>query len=172
MRRTAIMLACIAATLAVAPTGAGASTRLEGTFSVLFPKGHQPPGGCGVDEFCGTGTLAGFGAATITILDETSEPIEGTACYAVTRVERIDLTSGEGSLVIESSGTFCPPGESGESDAGPSSYGHPGVFDLRFVVNGAESTGVFAGASGSGSERFTSAGGVGTWALLGTIETA
>jgi hypothetical protein len=115
------------------------------------------------------GSLAGYGPSTITILDETFDAIEGGPCFAVTRVEQVDLLDGSGSLVLESEGTFCRPGGSGESHAGPSSYGGPGRWNLHFDVVGGESTGVFAGATGSGTETMGANGGIGVWHLTGTL---
>ena len=87
----------------------------------------------------------------------------------MTRTSRIDLATGEGSLAIDSSGTFCQPGRSGESHAGPSSYGHPGRFSMVFTVNGTSSTGIFENASGGGTEEMSFNGGVGRWRLSGTV---
>jgi len=163
-----VLLAAIAP--AAAPAHAARPGGLNATFTVHFPKGHPASNApCDPDAFCGVGTVAGYGAATITILDETFDPIDGSSCLATTRVEQIDLTDGSGSLVIESAGTFCRPGGSGDSHASPSSYGAPGRWDLRFAADGAESTGLFAGAAGSGVETMNVAGGVGVWHLRGEI---
>jgi len=115
------------------------------------------------------GRLTGYGPATITILDEVFDEIDGSPCFAVTRVEQIDLLDASGALVIRSRGRFCRPGGSGDSRAGPSSYGAPGAWDLRYAVDGAQSTGIFAGATGSGNEDMNVAGGVGVWHLSGTL---
>jgi hypothetical protein len=77
----------------------------------------------------------------------------GSACLAVDRIEQIDLIDGSGSLATESTGTFCPPGGSGDSHASPMSYGGPGRFEFVFAVNGGESSGVFAGATGGVTRR-------------------
>jgi hypothetical protein len=171
--KAAVMLACAAGAALAVGAGAGAAqpaSLLQGTFTIQFPKGHEASNApCPADEFCGVGSLAGFGPATVTILDESFEEIEGTSCYAVERVEQIDLLDGSGSLVIESSGTFCRPGGSGGSHAGPVSYGSPGRFEFVFTVNGSESTGIFAGATGGGTETMSVAGGIGVWMLSGNI---
>ena len=113
-------------------------------FSVQFPKGHPASNApCDPDAFCGVGHVSGLGKATVTIIDDTFDEIPDSPCLAVTRVEQIDLEDGSGGLVLESAGTFCRPGGAGDSNAGPSSYGSPGRFDLAFTANGAESTGVF-----------------------------
>jgi hypothetical protein len=141
---------------------------LTATFTIHFPKGHPASNApCDPQEFCGVGTLAGYGAATITIFEETFVEIPDSACFAVTRVEEIALLDASGTLVLESSGTFCGPGGSGDSSAGPSSYGAPGRWDLDYIVDGTESTGVFHGVSGAGSETMGANGGVGVWHLSG-----
>lgn len=160
-------LACL-----VAASGATAAS-LNGSFSIQFPKGHVASNApCSPDTFCGLGTLTGFGAATVTIIDDTYEPIAGTSCYAHTRVEEIALLDGRGTLVIEAEGTFCRPGGSGDSQAGRSSYGSPGVWQLTYNVVGTESTGIFADATGTGSESMRASGGIGVWHLAGTINLA
>src|SRR5262249_25834047 len=115
------------------------------------------------------GAVAGNGPATISILDETFDVIPGSQCLAVTRVERIDLLDGSGSLALEAAGTFCRPGGSGDSHASNSSYGFPGRFDLRSTVVGADSAGIYAGASGDGTETMDVDGGSGVWHLHGVI---
>jgi hypothetical protein len=153
--------------LAVAGPAAAANT-LTATFTIHFPKGHPASNApCDPQEFCGVGTVAGYGAATITILNETFDEIPDSPCFAVTRVEEIALLETTGTLVIESSGTFCRPGGSGDSHAGPSSYGAPGRWDLQFTAVGSDSTGVFHGASGAGTETMGANGGVGVWHLQG-----
>ena len=74
-----------------------------------------------------------------------------------------------GSFVTESVGTFCQPGGSGSSNASQLSYGSPGRFEFSFTVDGGQSTGIFAGASGGGTEKMDVAGGIGVWLLSGTI---
>jgi hypothetical protein len=143
---------------------------LHGTFKVHFPKGHPASNApCPPDEFCGVGRVVGFGESTITITDETFDEIDDSPCFAVTREEEIAPTSGVGTLVIDSSGTFCRPGRSGDSHASPSSYGGPGRWDLRYTVDETDSSGVFAGATGGGTERASSNGGVGVWHIRGSL---
>jgi hypothetical protein len=163
-------LAALALLAATATAHAASAGALTATFTIQFPKGHPASSApCDPDSFCGVGTVAGYGAATITILDETFDEIAGSSCLAITRVERIDLLDESGSLVLESAGTFCRPGGSGDSQASPSSYGFPGRWDLQFDVVGAESTGIFAGVGGVGAETMSVAGGIGVWHLDGEI---
>jgi hypothetical protein len=167
----------LVATLAALALLAGASianasqpSALTATFTIQFPKGHPASNApCDPETFCGVGTVAGYGAATVTILDETFDEIPGSPCLATTRRERIDLLDGTGSLVLESTGTFCRPGGSGDSHASPSSYGSPGQWNLQFAIDGADSTGVFAEAGGAGAETMNANGGIGVWHISGEI---
>src|SRR5205823_2712338 len=155
------------------PAGAasGVST-LRGTFRVQFPKGHTVTNApCPEEVFCGVGDLVGYGPATISIVEEEFGEVEGSPCIAVARVQQIDLLDGQGSLVIDATGTFCRPGESEGSHASPTSYGSPGRWRLQFSVDGSASTGVFADASGSGVEVMDTDGGIGVWHLAGTQRT-
>jgi hypothetical protein len=168
----AVMCALLAIAASVAPATA-APGGLKGTFRVHFPKGHPASNApCPSDEFCGVGSVVGYGEATITILDETFSEIPNSPCLDTTRVEAIDLIGRPDELVIDEAGTFCPPGRSGGSHAGPNSYGHPGRWRLLYTVDGGSSSGVFADATGSGRDRFHSAGGVGVWRVSGGLTLA
>jgi hypothetical protein len=164
-------LTIIAAALLLAGTAGAAPAGLQAVFTVQFPKGHEASNTpCDADSFCGVGQVTGFGQAKVTILDETFDEIDGSPCFAVTRVESVDLLDGSGSLVLDSAGTFCRPGGSGDSHAGPSSYGGPGRFDLVYTVDGVASSGVFADATGTGSEVMKVDGGVGVWQFAGSLD--
>ena len=170
-KRFAIVVG-VAAVLALgAQTAAAAPGGLKGTFRVHFPKGHPASNApCPPAEFCGVGRLVGRGKATITIRDET---FSGAGpCLEVTRVEAIDLIGSSDQLVLDEQGTFCPPGGSGDSHAGPNSYGHPGRWRLHYTVDGRASSGIFTGATGSGHERFHSAGAAGIWRVCGELTLA
>jgi hypothetical protein len=165
------VLIVLAAALALAGAAVAAPSGLQAVFTVQFPKGHEASNApCDPDTFCGVGEMTGFGQATVTILDETFDEIDGSPCFAVTRVESIDLLDGSGSLVLDSAGTFCRPGGSGDSNAGPSSYGGPGRFDLTYSVDGAASAGVFAAATGMGCEVMKVDGGIGVWQFAGSLD--
>jgi hypothetical protein len=165
-----IAVAALSLLVAVAPARARPRDSLTATFTIHFPKGHPASNApCDPDAFCGVGAVAGHGPATISILDETFDEVPGSQCLAVTRIERIDLLDGSGSLALESAGTFCRPGGSGNSHASNSSYGFPGRFDLRFTVVAADSSGIYAGAWGDGTETMDVDGGSGVWHLDGVV---
>jgi hypothetical protein len=159
--------------LAAPSVSARPTTAYVAGFRVHFPKGHPASNApCPEGAFCGVGSIAGVGAATITIEEETFEEVPDSPCLAVTRVERVDLLAGNGSLVLQSAGTFCPPGGSADSHSSDQSYGSPGHWTFDFTVDGASSTGSYAGASGGGTETMVTAGGVGVWRLAGNVVTA
>src|SRR3954467_2754921 len=170
MRKSMLAAVAVAAptfALSVAAP-AGAQAGIQGSFTVHFPQGHPASNApCPADAFCGVGDLAGSGAATITIEDETFDEIPDSDCLAVTRVEDVELLSGAGVLEIDSVGTFCRPGGSGGSHASDRSYGSPGTWTFTFTVDGG--SGVFAGLTGGGRETMVTAGGVGSWHLSGVL---
>ena len=156
--------------MSAAPVEAAA---LKGTFVAHFGRGvGAPTDGCPAFTLCGVGRLSGFGAAT-DILDFTSfEPIDDTPCAAVTITETITLSGGADALVLDSEGTFCSPGASDSAPSSPNDYGHPHKVALTFTVNGGESTGTFARATGSGTKAITFAGDVATVRVTGQISLA
>src|SRR3954451_1202153 len=171
--RTSLLgaVALVAPVVALAGAGpAAAQPGVQGAFTVHFPQGHDASNApCPSDDFCGVGSLEGYGAATITIVHETFGGIPGSDCLAVTKVEDIALLSGAGVLELTSVGTFCRPGGSGGSRASDRSYGSPGTWTFTFTVDGGASTGAFRGAVGTGQESMVTAGGVGVWHLSGTL---
>src|SRR6476620_11050001 len=114
-----VVTSCSLAAVPVSAPLALAGSTLHGSFRVHFPKGHPYSNApCPADAFCGVGSVAGSGAATITILEETFDPMNN-GCFAVTRLEEVELVDDSGSLVLDENGTFCRPGRSGDSHANP-----------------------------------------------------
>ena len=112
--------------------------------------------------FCGPGTIAGYGAATSTATLTSIAPLPGTDCLKLTAVRTITLDNGQGSLTLDESGTLCPP-----SAAASNAVGGPYRVSKTYVVAGG--TGVFAGATGSGSDINRSAGNSQVSAISGTL---
>lgn len=112
--------------------------------------------------FCGSGTIAGYGAAESTATLTSIAPLPGTDCRALTAVRSIRLDDGTGSLTLAESGTICPP-----SAAAADAAGGPYTVAKTYVVAGG--TGVFAGARGSGSDINRSAGNSQVSVISGTI---
>jgi hypothetical protein len=152
------------------PAQASSTSSLAGSFAVYWPLPADQPRspGCAPDTFCGAGSLAAFGPATITVDDDSF--MDASPCLLVDRSETVHLLDGSGDLVLESSGTVCFPGRSQGAARGPA-FGNPSRWSLDGTVDGAASTGRFAGASGYLHEDFSFAGAVGRWRLSGAITT-
>jgi hypothetical protein len=158
------------ASLAVAAS-ANADSSLSGTFVAHFGRGHGASNGsCPAQTFCGSGKLSGFGRGTQLTEFTSFEPIDDSPCADVTIVQTITVSGG--TLILDQSGLFCSPGASDGAPSSPSDYGHPHTIQLTYTVDGAASTGIFSGATGSGSESVVIAGDVGTSNLSGTIALA
>ena len=174
--RTWLSAAAAAAALGLGVPGvaSAATIHYSGTLLIHGPlpffRDGRPTFPCSGPGICGQGKLLGIGEVQIFIDDEEITPIPNTDCFSDQRSEMIDVLDGSGTIALNSSGTICPPGNSG---SGPhdNSYGNPLFFDLTTTVDGADSTGVYHGATGSGTERFQFAGATGAWMLAGTIAT-
>jgi hypothetical protein len=174
MRRIVAATAVLGALLfvtGVPPAEADSTSSLGGTFTIVWPLPADQPRnpGCDPGSLCGAGTLTAFGPATITIEDDAFA--DGSPCLLVDRVETVHLLDGSGDLVLMSAGTVCFPGRSQGAARGPA-YGNPSHWSLDGTVDGADSTGRFAGASGAFHEDFSFAGAVGRWRLSGAVTTA
>jgi hypothetical protein len=89
----------------------------------------------------GTGTLAPYGAVTFTtvVTADTNQPPCGAGSQWVNRIIRT-ITTSQGTLVLHEAGLLCPqPGLGGQVKA-------------VWAADGADSTGLFAGARGQGSD--------------------
>jgi hypothetical protein len=173
MRRIVAAAAMLGVLLLVAgaPQAQAASvSSLGGTFTVYWPlpAGQPRSPGCDPTTLCGAGSLAAFGPATITVEDDSFT--DGSPCLLVDRVETVHLLDGTGDLVLTSAGTVCFPGRSQGAPRGPA-YGNPSQWSLDGTVDGAASTGRFAGAIGTFHEDFSFAGAVGRWRLSGSVTT-
>ena len=172
MRRIATAAAVLGVFLLVtgAPAQASSTSSLTGSFTIFWPlQADQPRNpGCDLGTLCGAGSLDAFGPATITIDDDSFT--DASPCLLVDRAETVHLLDGTGDLVHESTGTVCFPGRSGGAANGPA-YGNPSMWSLDGAIDGAASTGRFAGASGSVHEDFSFAGAVGRWRLSGAVTT-
>jgi hypothetical protein len=173
MRRIVAAAAVLGVFLLVtgAPAQASSTVSLTGGFTVFWPlQADQPRNpGCDPDAVCGAGSLDAFGPATITIDDDSFT--DASPCILVGRTETVHLLDGTGDLVLESTGTVCFPGRS-EGAANRPAYGNPSEWSLDGAIDGAASTGRFAGASGAFHEDFSFAGAVGRWRLSGAVTTA
>ena len=117
---------------------------------------------CPASDACGGGEVLGLGQVSETIVF--GGP--GGPGFDVRTV-----TFADGSrLVLDEQGSN--PSVPGRSYHSVNSYGNPFHLDLTDVVDGAASTGSFAGASGTLSGSVSLAGGMAIIGLAGTVTTA
>jgi hypothetical protein len=151
VRRILVGLVIGAFAMALAPVAtaeASSTYSLSGRFALYWPLPASEPRNapCDPGALCGSGSLADFGAATITI--ESDDFFETDGCLGVDRVETIHLVDGSGDLVLDSTGSVCFPGRSGDAPDDPS-YGNPSMWTFTSTVDGA----------------------VGRWTLSGSVTT-
>lgn len=161
-RRLAILLAALSLPAAIATTGAtAASNTFQASFVDIY---SQCPTSPPTLVFCGDGTIAGYGPANSTAsLTGPPIPIPGSDCQQINAVRTITLTSDAGSLTLTENGTLCPP----SAAAGEHTQAGPYTVAKTYTITAA--TGVFAGATGSGSDTNRSAGNSQVSVLSGTI---
>jgi hypothetical protein len=161
---TVTSLVCAGVLAIAAPASASATTNFSATFQLHYRHGVAPVP-CSVD-FCFSGIVAGYGEATLSGTVTSSSPILGTSCASATYEATIELAESS-TLALEASGVVCPVGNSGNAPGSPVSYGNPISLTGTFTIPGG--TGVFAGASGSGTFIDYFAGDVQVANLSGTI---
>jgi hypothetical protein len=163
MRHPVVLLLATAGTIACLAfaSGAGAApSGLQATFVNIYSQCPiHPP----TLVFCGDGNMVGFGQASSTAhLSGPLVPIAGTDCFQLSAVRTITLTDGSGTVTLAETGTKCPP----SSEAGQAAGDPYTVAKTYTVVAG---TGVFAGATGSGTDINRSAGNSQVSVLSGTL---
>jgi hypothetical protein len=158
MRRTAVIFCLAALPLGFATAASAGTANFEATFAQIYSAST-----CRFPTvFCGSGTVAGFGSATSTVLLTSIAPVPGSDCRALTAVRTISLDNGSGSLSLAETGTICPP-----NPAASGAQGNPFTVDKNFTIAGG--TGVFAGAAGSGTDINRSAGNSQVSEISGTL---
>jgi hypothetical protein len=157
MRRAAVILCLVALPLGFATAASAGTANFEATFTQIYSTSTcQFP-----TVFCGSGTVAGFGPATSTVLLTSIAPIPGSDCLALTATRTITLGNGSGSLTLAEHGTICP------RTAAASAQGSPFTVDKSYTI--ASGTGVFAGAAGAGTDINRSAGNSQVSVISGTL---
>jgi hypothetical protein len=158
MRRAALILAIAALPLGLSTAASAGAANFEATFTQIYSTGTcQFP-----TVFCGSGTVAGVGPATSTVLLTSIAPIPGSDCRALTATRTITLDNGAGSLTLAENGTLCPPGQ-----AASGAQGSPFTVDKSYTI--ADGTDVFAAAAGGGTDINRSAGNSQVSVISGTI---
>jgi hypothetical protein len=167
MRRGALSLVVgmVVSLVIAGPAEAATTSAFKASFKETFGRAHskQP-----CEHFlCGTGTVAGYGAATSTFDITGFDPIGDTNCADLSAVRTITLVSDGSTLELDEAGTVCFPGKSASAPGAQKSFGNPGDIETAFTVSGG--TGVFDGATGSGTDSDMPAGDSGHASLSGTM---
>jgi hypothetical protein len=180
--RVRLLLAALATVLAAAapaPANAASSLRLDGSATIHFGgyKGGSAdaphPGlsnaPCEPNSFCGPGRFRDLGLAVVFLDGDSYGDEVSPDCVSYDKDEAVVAPDESWGVILHSTGTACFP--SGSSNAPPgTSFGNPGVYRTSFTV--VEGWGRFAGATGSGTEVFRSAGDRGSWTFGGTLTPA
>jgi len=151
-----VALAAAAAVLLVPGAASASSTTSSHAHAHLVNSQNSctPP-----IVFCGSGTLDGYGPATMVVRATINAPIQGTDCFSVSGLRWITLEDGSGTLASSFTGTRCPLGK----------RGHAFRIEFNYTIDPAASSGVFAGATGSGTGVNTTAGHMQVVSLSGTM---
>jgi hypothetical protein len=157
-----VIICLVTLPLALSATAAASTTQtFKATFhNVSFQTGCSPQ--TVPIPFCGSGTVAGYGTATMIVRVTKNVPIPGSPCADVAGLRWITLNNGRGTLVVSFSGIRCPLGEGG----------HAFRVELNWTVDPSASSGIFAGATGEGTGVNTTAGNVQVVSMSGTIPLA
>ena len=155
----ATLIASMLILSSVIPALAQTTVELEGHFREGFGRAAssdlcdlEPP-------FCGDGSVRGLGQATTLFFPD------GT--------KTITLESDGSTLVMhETLVLFETPGASGEAPGAQSSFGNPYTIVVTWEADPELSTGIFAGATGSGTTSVVAAGDVIIVTTEGTLTLA
>ena len=137
-----IALAAIPAAAAAGPHAAGSQTvRISAKLTVTHTAPPVCTAGVCIVRNKGKGTLTPYGAVTFTtvVTADTNQPPCGTGSQWVNRIIRT-ITTSKGKLVLHEAGLLCPQS--------------PTVGQVKAVwaADGTDSTGLFAGVTGQGSD--------------------
>lgn len=168
MRRIALLGALgVVSLLAIPPLAEAQTTQ---SFEAHFKNVQQrnaPPCPGGILDFCGTGSVSGFGPASYELQPTGITPIPNSNCELVTAEATVTLADQSGSLTANATATVCFPGNSQGAPGSLTSFGNPFTATGSFLITGG--TGVFAGATGGGTATLRGAGAHSALDLAGTI---
>jgi hypothetical protein len=154
-----IVCGLIAALALAAPVSASSTAGFKATFTEAFGGPNHSPFSCPPGDSCGSGNVVGLGQVTEVI-------VFGGPGGPGFDVRTITFADGS-ALVLDETGSH--PSIPGASYYSSSSYGNPFHLDLTDVVDGAASSGAFAGAAGILTGTVNLAGGMAIISLSGAI---
>jgi hypothetical protein len=136
-----LAMAAIPAAAATGPHTASQTVHISAKLTVTHTAPPVCTAGVCVIHNHGTGTLTPYGAVTFTtvITADGNQPPCGATSQWVNRIIRA-ITTSKGKLVLHEAGLQCP-----QPDVGPQ-------VKAVWAADGADSTGLFASATGHGSD--------------------
>lgn len=165
-RRSILVSAVVAVGLLVAAPAASQAQSEPFSASFMGVQKHNDPPCAGGASFCGSGSVAGYGAATYSGYPIALGPLGGS-CRSITAIAFIDLEDGSGSLTALVNGTVCYPGRSNSAPGSSLSFGNPFRLDASYELSAGE--GVFAGVTGTGTATLQGAGAQSRLEVSGTV---
>jgi hypothetical protein len=160
----ASLVAALACAVAAPSAGAQTTVPLDLHFESHLGKKKQEQE-CGLLP-CGTATLPGFGEAFWTLIP-IADPAPTRGCEPAQAFARFELLSTGDQLFVDVDGQVCYPGNSNAAPGTAKSFGNPLRATGTFTISGG--TGVFDGASGSGTATLFAAGGLVRISATGTL---
>ena len=166
-----ILLACALA-VAVVTTTAGAASAASVTSDFKFVNGNLRAAGveCDTDIYyvCGIGVFEGRDAVTRVELPTNQRLLLDQGCALYDTIEVITLRDGSGELTIEHlDALVCGPNPQWLLHAPATSFGNPFRVSSEWSV--VDGSGVYEGATGSGTWNVRWAGGAGSGGHTGSL---
>jgi hypothetical protein len=172
-RRLIVLLLLLTATVggALAAPATAATSAVTSDFQIFGGKSRAVAHACDTTLYalCATGTFGGA-AASSTIVHDDGVFLD-SSCVLYVVEEDVVLTDGSGSVVLDHEATLCPPTANWWKNRGYKSFGNPFSVESTWTVRPGSGTGVFAGATGSGTWTAFFAGESGSAEHTGTITT-
>jgi hypothetical protein len=159
--RPLVLLPALVVGLSLAFTGAASAQTVPFQASVndIMQKG-QPSAPCPTIYYCGSASIAGYGAAFWSFDEDPNVPPTpvGSDCFIYTGTSTFTLLSDGSTLALNENEVFCQPGNSGNTPGfWPHAYGHPGRSNGNWTVQ--NGTGQFSGLTGgSGTDTLSTNG--------------
>jgi hypothetical protein len=173
-----VLPALVAGLALLCPTVASAQTpqpfQATATYTGTLPSAKA--GGCPNGAyFCGTATIAGYGPASWNLYLTSNTNVDSPCGSTYTAVTEFTLADAKQStLVLDESGDLCGLGHDGAAyrgyfAQGSNAFGHPYDVVGTWTVDTADSSGVFTGVGGSGTDTMHVAGAYVAGSYSGTL---
>ena len=161
----AVIAAVAAGIVFAAPALAVTTVNFNATVAEPLGGPVSSPFTCSTGDLCGSGVALPLGHVTESI-------VFGGGCGGACDLRTITFADGSTLVLEETEGESSCPGSSDCRPFNDHSYGNPFAIPLTDTVNGALSTGMFAGATGTLTGQVRVAGAIAIITLSGTITLA